>query len=129
MFAVLLGISGTVTVSKVQAETTSGTSDTSGKAEETQESVKDTDSVLSDGDDSDNTTDDTQKSVSDMTIDELFEYLMSIDSETMDSLYDEYPNLNDLIEQFSDEQKEELVEKFDGGGFYGRTNFHKHFDY
>ena len=47
MFAVLLGISGTVTVSKVQAETTSGASDTSGETEETQESVKDTDSVLS----------------------------------------------------------------------------------
>ena len=112
MFAVLLGISGTVTVSKVQAETTSGASNTSGEKEETQESAKDTDSVLSDGGDSDSTADDTQKSVSGMTIDELFEYLMSIDSETMDSLYDEYPNLNDLIEQFSDEQKEELAEKF-----------------
>ena len=108
MFAVLLGISGTVTVSKVQAETTS---ETSGETEETQESVDDTDSVLSD----EEPTEEPQKSVGDMTTDELFEYLMSIDSETMDSLYDEYPNLNDLIDQLSDEQKEELAEKFGGG--------------
>lgn len=47
-----------------------------------------------------------------LTADELFAYIMSIDANQMDALYDEYDNLDDLMDQFSDEQKTQLAEKF-----------------
>ncbi len=50
-----------------------------------------------------------------LTNDELFSYIMSLDGDQMDALYDEYNNLDDLINQLSVDQKAQLAEKFGNG--------------
>ncbi len=50
-----------------------------------------------------------------LTTDELFAYIMSIDADALDALYDEYANLDELMANFSDEQNAQLAEKFGNG--------------
>ncbi len=47
-----------------------------------------------------------------MTSDELFAYIMSITSDELEALYDKYPNLDDLMANFTEEQQAQLSEKF-----------------
>ncbi len=51
----------------------------------------------------------TEVNIEEMTSDELFAYIMSISSDELDALYDEYPNLDDLMDNFTEEQKEALT--------------------
>ena len=47
-----------------------------------------------------------------MTSVELFNYIMSISADELDALYDEYPNLDDLMANFTEEEQEALANKF-----------------
>ncbi len=50
--------------------------------------------------------------IGEMTSDELFDYIMSISSDELDALYDQYPNLDELMDNFTEEQQAQLSEKF-----------------
>ena len=48
----------------------------------------------------------------DLPVEELFEYLLSIDSDKFDELYDKYDDLDSILERLSDTQAETIQEKF-----------------
>ena len=48
----------------------------------------------------------------DFSVEELFEYLLSIDSDKFDELYDKYDDLDSILECLSDAQAETIQEKF-----------------
>ena len=53
-----------------------------------------------------------EKTVDTMSSDELFAYIMTLDAEQLDALYDEYENLDDLMANFSEEQQAQLADHF-----------------
>ena len=53
-----------------------------------------------------------EKTVDTMSSDELFAYIMTLDADQLDALYDEYENLDDLMANFTEEQQAELANKF-----------------
>ncbi len=108
----------------VQAETEAGEQETTEASEvdedenesvegndvSTEETIEDTgsfvDSVIN-GETESNT-----KSVSEMTTDELFEYIMSLTDEELEALYNENPDLEERNDEFTEEQQKQLAEKF-----------------
>ena len=56
-----------------------------------------------------------EKTVDTMSSDELFAYIMTLDTDQLDALYDEYKNLDDLMANFTEEQQAELENKFGNG--------------
>ena len=55
---------------------------------------------------------DEEVKLDEMTSDELFNYIMNISADELDALYVEYPNLDDLMANFTEEQQEALANKF-----------------
>ena len=55
---------------------------------------------------------DEEVKLDEMTSDELFNYIMSIGADELDALYDEYPNLDNLMANFTEEEQEALANKF-----------------
>ena len=53
-----------------------------------------------------------EKTLDKMSSDELFAYIMTLDADQLDALYDEYENLDELMANFTEEQQAELAEKF-----------------
>ncbi len=54
----------------------------------------------------------TEKTVNEMSSDELFNYVMSLNAEELDALYDVYPNLDELMANFTADQQAQLADKF-----------------
>lgn len=52
------------------------------------------------------------KNPNEMSSDELFEYIMNLSAEELDALYDAYPNLDDLMANFTEDQNAQLATKF-----------------
>ncbi len=47
-----------------------------------------------------------------MSVEDWFNYLMSVSADEMDALYEKYPNLNDIISKMSQSQQDQLSQKF-----------------